>query len=165
MRPGETKKRVNYLVQVCDPCQDPQWAYSINGVLVSDFYTPHFFDETWRKGVRYDFAGHMQRPREVLRNGYISWVDPSNGHWWQRLRFGNQDRFRDLGAFQAEGKPARRKRPARPAAQVLTVMQNIKWFQHTAETKEHRWLRETSEWITRRRFSISLSRPLARACS
>lgn len=159
MRPGETKKRVNYLVQVCDPCQDPQWAYSINGVLVSDFYTPHFFDETWRKGVRYDFAGQMRRPREVLRNGYISWVDPSTGRWWQRQRFGNQDRFQDLGAFQAEGKRATRKRRARPEARVLTIMQNIKLFQHTAETKEHRWLRETSEWITRHRFSVSLSRP------
>jgi len=159
IRPGETKKRVNYLVQVCDPCQGSQWAYSIDGVLVSDFYTPHFFDETWRKDVRYDHAGHMRQPREVLRDGYISWFDPSNGHWWQRVRFGKQDSFRDLGVFQAEEKPARRKRPARPEARFLTVTQTIALFQQVAETKEQRWLRETSEWIAESHFSVSLRRP------
>ncbi len=158
MRPGETKKRVRYLVQVCDPCQDPQWAYRIDGVLVSDFYTPHFFDDTWKKGVRYDHAGHMRRPREVLRNGYISWVNPSTGHWWQCWRMGNQDSFRDLGALQTEEKRAPRKRSLRPRRPVLTLMQNLKEFQQMAETREQTWLRETSEWIATSRFSVSLRR-------
>ena len=36
--------RVEYLVEVCDPCESVSFAYSINGVTVSDFYTPHYFD-------------------------------------------------------------------------------------------------------------------------
>jgi hypothetical protein len=31
---------VEYLVEVCDPVEDLGFAYLINGVLVSDFYTP-----------------------------------------------------------------------------------------------------------------------------
>ena len=41
-KPGQG--RVNFLVEVCDPCEDQQFAYTVNGVTVSDFYTPHFFD-------------------------------------------------------------------------------------------------------------------------
>src|SRR5262249_37414244 len=35
--------RVAYVVEVCDPCEAARFAYSVNGVLVSDFYTPNFF--------------------------------------------------------------------------------------------------------------------------
>src|ERR1041384_4625958 len=40
-KPGQG--RVNFLVEVCDPSEASQFGYSVNGVLVSDFYTPHFF--------------------------------------------------------------------------------------------------------------------------
>jgi hypothetical protein len=31
--------RVEFLVEACDPSQDDQFAYTVNDVLVSDFYT------------------------------------------------------------------------------------------------------------------------------
>src|SRR5438132_13123911 len=36
--------RVVYLVEVCDPCDSDQFAYSVNGVKVSDFITTHYYD-------------------------------------------------------------------------------------------------------------------------
>jgi len=36
--------RVEYLIEVCDPCQDSKFAYSVNSGMVSDFYTPQYFD-------------------------------------------------------------------------------------------------------------------------
>jgi hypothetical protein len=72
--------RVSYVVEVCDPCENADYAYTVNGVLVSDFYTPHYFDPEHAPGVRYDFTGNIMRPRQVLKGGYISWVEPTNNH-------------------------------------------------------------------------------------
>ena len=40
--PLDPNQRVKYLLEVCDPCQ-ATW-YPVNGVPVSDFYTPRYFD-------------------------------------------------------------------------------------------------------------------------
>lgn len=98
--PKRDQGRVSFLVEVCDPCEASDFAYSVNGVLVSDFYTPHFFDPMKAAGVRYSFTGALTEPRQVLRGGYLSWQDAASGHWWQEVWFsGNQPSFRDLGAI------------------------------------------------------------------
>jgi hypothetical protein len=33
-----------YLVEACDPCEADKFAYAIQGIEVSDFLTPHFYD-------------------------------------------------------------------------------------------------------------------------
>src|SRR5262249_36821379 len=38
--PKSGQGRVEYLIEVCDPCQASRFAYSVNSVMVSDFYTP-----------------------------------------------------------------------------------------------------------------------------
>src|SRR5207253_8175310 len=48
---GDSK--LEYLVEVCDPCEDESCAYLINDVLVSDFYTPRYFDPSALASVRY----------------------------------------------------------------------------------------------------------------
>src|SRR6476646_8179488 len=42
--PKKGQGRVEFLVEVCDPCEDASQAYSVNEVVVSDFVTPHFYD-------------------------------------------------------------------------------------------------------------------------
>src|SRR5262249_41514770 len=37
VRPGQG--RVRYLLEVCDPSEDAQYGYTVNGLLLSDFYT------------------------------------------------------------------------------------------------------------------------------
>lgn len=89
--------RVEYLVEVCDPSEAMEFGYTVNGVLLSDFYTPAFFDPVANAGVRYSFTGAITSPRQVLAGGYISWHDPVSDHWWQLTHFGVEPKLRDLG--------------------------------------------------------------------
>ena len=80
-------RRVNYLVEVCDPSEAAEFAYSCNGILVSDFYTPNYFDPVTAGGVRYSFTGAIKEPLQVLLGGYLSWQDPESNSWWQETWF------------------------------------------------------------------------------
>jgi hypothetical protein len=96
--PKSDQGRVNFLVEVGDPAEAADFGYSVNGILVSDFYTPHFFDPVKAPGVRYSFTGSLTEPRQVLRGGYLSWEDPMSGEWWQETWFdGDAPTFRSLG--------------------------------------------------------------------
>ena len=101
-RPGQG--RVEFLVEVCDPPEDDRFAYTVNDVLVSDFYTPHFFDPVRSEGIRYSFTGALTQPRQVLPGGYLSWHDPADDHWYQLTHFGAEPRFRDLGILARAGR-------------------------------------------------------------
>jgi hypothetical protein len=83
--PKQGQDRVSFLVEVCDPSEAADFAYTVNGILMSDFYTPHFFDPVKAEGVRYSFTGHITAPRKVLRGGYLSWTDPVSHHLWQEM--------------------------------------------------------------------------------
>lgn len=81
-------EKFEYLLEICDPSEDPSSAYLINDVLVADFYTPHFFDPIAAEGVRYSYTGKITRPRQVLPNGYVSWINPGTGALQQLRAFG-----------------------------------------------------------------------------
>jgi hypothetical protein len=81
MHPLDARQRVKYLVEVCDPCQ-AMW-YPVNGVPVSDFYTPRFFDPVWVGGGRYSFTGAIEHPLQILEGGYLSWIDPADSALYQ----------------------------------------------------------------------------------
>src|SRR5215813_6086866 len=57
--PKEDQGRVLILVEVCDPSEAAQFGYTVNGILVSDFYTPQFFDPVSAEGVRYSYTGAL----------------------------------------------------------------------------------------------------------
>jgi hypothetical protein len=98
--------RVRYLVEVCDPSEAGDYAYQINGVTVSDFYFPSYFDAAKTAGRKYSYTGAINAPRKVLQGGYLSWQDPATGHWWQQTFFGSKQ-FRDLGMFARGMNPRR----------------------------------------------------------
>lgn len=101
--PKSGQGRVLFLVEVCDPSEAARFGYSSNGVLVSDFYTPRFFDPV-TSCVRYSFTDALKKPRDILRGGYLSWLEPVSGEWWQKTWFsGNQPRFVNLGPLSAAG--------------------------------------------------------------
>lgn len=96
--------RVNFLVEVCDPSEAVQFAYTINGITVSDFFTPRFYDPLPAPGTRYTFTGAVERPRTIAKGGYISWHDPVSDEWFQQVFFDNKPSFRKLGKLsQREG--------------------------------------------------------------
>jgi hypothetical protein len=105
-KPGQN--RVNFLVEVCDPSEDDQFGYTVNGVRVSDFYTQRYFDPVVVAGTRYSFTGAITAPRQVLRGGYLSWHDLQSDHWFQETFFGKKPVFRDLGKLTQSAKSIRR---------------------------------------------------------
>jgi hypothetical protein len=74
----------HYLVEACDPCEANAFAYEIDGIAVSDFITPHYYDGMAGTGVSYSFRGNVTRPRQMLKGGYISFKD-AQGTWKQIL--------------------------------------------------------------------------------
>jgi hypothetical protein len=96
--PHPDQGRVAFLVEVCDPSEAAQFGYTVNDILVSDFYTPRFFDPVPTDNCRYSYTGAIKEPRTILVGGYISWLDPLSDEWWQQTWFeGDEPTFRNLG--------------------------------------------------------------------
>lgn len=85
------------LVEACDPSEVAKYGYTVNGVLVSDFYTPHFFDPVAAPRVRYSFTGAITQPVEILDGGYVSWWDPVTEHVFQQFVNGTKKSVKDQG--------------------------------------------------------------------
>jgi len=89
--PMQGQGRVEFLVEVCDPSEASEFSYTSNGIVVSDFYTPHYFDPVRAPGVRYSFTDFIKTPRQVLKGGYLSWHEPVSDIWWQQTFFSGSD--------------------------------------------------------------------------
>ena len=98
-KPGQG--RVLVLVEACDPSEAAKFGYTVNGILLSDFYTPHFFDPVKASGVRYSFTGALTAPLQVLDGGYMSWWDPQSKHVFQLFVTGTKKTFKDRGPLPA----------------------------------------------------------------
>ncbi len=89
--------KFEYLVEACDPCEADASTYTINGIRVSDFITPDFYDPSPSTAVQYSFNGTLTKPRQILPGGYISFVDPNSSELQQILWLGPKPELRDLG--------------------------------------------------------------------
>jgi hypothetical protein len=101
--PAQDQGRVEFLVEVCDPCEAADFGYTINGFLMSDFYTKQYFDPVKSAGVRYSFTGAITDPRQVLPGGYLSWRDPTVDEWFQLKFFGDAPEIVSLGKLTLAG--------------------------------------------------------------
>jgi len=90
-----------YLVEACDPCEDDKYGYTINGVVVSDFITPHFYDPVTTQGTRYSFTGALKAPRQILPGGYITWVNQEVDEIQQLLYLDATPKIVNLGKAPA----------------------------------------------------------------
>lgn len=106
---GKAKKlaRVVYLVEVCDPCEDDSLTYQSNGIAVSDFITPHYYEPSAALGMRYSFGGHIKAPHLVLNGGYVSFGDPTTNQWYQVVMNNGKATTRSLGVLNTSGKSLR----------------------------------------------------------
>ncbi len=95
---ADSTGQYDYLVEACDPCEANEYAYSIDGIAVSDFITPHFYDPVATSGTRYSFGGNIKAPRQVLPGGYISFIDEQSDRVEQILFLGPKPVLKDLGA-------------------------------------------------------------------
>ncbi len=73
-RPGAScmpgQGTVEYLIDVCAPCQDIAAAYAIDGIVVSDFCTRAFFGDS---GPKYSFSGAVQAAFAPAAGGVVTW--------------------------------------------------------------------------------------------
>jgi hypothetical protein len=75
---------VIFAYESCDAVEDDSLGYDINGVQVSDFVYPAWF-ESFRMAGPFDKQGKCTRPFELLSGGYISvYQIPNSGGWTQR---------------------------------------------------------------------------------
>jgi hypothetical protein len=102
----DTKGSFRYLMEICDPCESADCAYMIDGVVVSDFYTPAFFDRHARGDTQYSQQRSITAPRRVLKGGYLCWLNPELGKM-QMLRNLDRDRVPRIHTF--DGPPPKRR--------------------------------------------------------
>jgi hypothetical protein len=133
----DTTGQFEYLVEACDPCEANNYAYSIDGIAVSDFITPHYYDPAASAGTHYSFGGNIQRPREVLPGGYISFINPQTDEVQQILFLGPEPVEKNLGS--ATGASLRQFVDGKTFALVL---------------KNRKPNRELSEWCKKHRQNI-----------
>ena len=80
---------VQYLREVCDPCQNLSYGYIIDGLPMSDFYYPNYFDLTATPGARYCATGALTSPRQILPGGYVCYRDAVGG-WYKASNVNGQ---------------------------------------------------------------------------
>jgi hypothetical protein len=70
--------------EIADPCTDEKYAYAINGVYVSDFVLPAWFDPNGGR-EKVDFNGHLRGPFTVGDSGYANVYEASRRDRWRKL--------------------------------------------------------------------------------
>src|SRR5262249_33647620 len=75
-----------YAYEVCDPCEADQDGYDIDGVLVSDFVYPAWF-ESFRQtsSTQFDQQRRITDSFQLLPGGYASVYDMTSGTGWQQI--------------------------------------------------------------------------------
>jgi len=73
-----------YAYEACDACEAEKFGYKIDGVLVSDFVFPSWF-ESFRKSGQFDFMKKISKPLQLLSGGYIGVYDVRNGSGWTQV--------------------------------------------------------------------------------
>jgi hypothetical protein len=75
-----------YAYEICDQCEADQLGYLINGVAVSDFVFPSWFESFRAPGsCQFDAMQQITKPFELAPGGYISVYDVTTGGGWQQL--------------------------------------------------------------------------------
>jgi hypothetical protein len=61
---------IAFALEVCTPVEPQRYGYDINGVLVSDFVFPSWFEES--APGPYDYTGHCRSAFHILKGGHIT---------------------------------------------------------------------------------------------
>jgi hypothetical protein len=82
--PGQPTRQVDFLAEICDPCQDLAFAYEMDGhpgIFVCDFCLPAFYGFGTASG-QYTFRQAVSKPLSVAAGGYLSWRT-ADRQWFQ----------------------------------------------------------------------------------
>ena len=67
-----------YALEICDAVEADRLGYDIDGVRVTDFVLPGFFEASIDTGEKLSFCGHVSKPYEIAPGGYLSYLDLGN---------------------------------------------------------------------------------------
>lgn len=83
---ADDKSGTLYAYEVCDACEADEFGYSIDGVLVSDFVFPAWFESFRQEGsTQFDQQKQIQKPFDLLKGGYIGVFDVNSGTGWHQV--------------------------------------------------------------------------------
>jgi len=88
---------VQYLMEICDPCQAGRDSYEIDGITVCDFCLPNYYDGRDGRAF-YHTDGRL---REVRPGSYVTFRQEADQTWWQTDKFANRLRTRRTTAPEA----------------------------------------------------------------
>lgn len=98
-----------YALETADPVEDDSHGYLINGILVSNFVTPAYFQAGRApNSTKFDFKGVLTAPLTIAKGGYQSafGVGPASTGWTQRT--GSEGKGQRLLSKGLESRPMRR---------------------------------------------------------
>ena len=108
----------SYAFELCDPVEAD--SYVIDGVTVSNFVLPPWFDQNPPKGSKYDFLGKLKKPFTMTAGGYVvfrSYGKEKNVFARLNLQFGeNYPEWKKPGKAFAAARSARRDDRTKTAA-------------------------------------------------
>jgi hypothetical protein len=107
-----------YAFESADPVEDDTFGYLINGILVSDFVFPAWFEEARApNSTQFDFRNIVHAPFTLAEGGYIGLfqVGPRNTGWTQKTADGVPSK-RTL----AKGEYSRFKRRANKVSPIIS---------------------------------------------
>jgi len=115
--------------EICDAVETDGLGYAINGIQVSDFVLPEYF-ETFRTGVQTDYRGHLRAPVPALTaGGYMAYVE--NGTWHQVFAEVNRHAMRrraqiisGLARRRADGAIDGRSRARNGSSRIFRIEEN-----------------------------------------
>jgi len=82
---GENRGRL-YSYEVCNACFAEQFAYQIDGVSVSDFVFPAWFEGNREpKSTKFDYGNHITQPYEILPGCYALVFDVYSAAGWRTV--------------------------------------------------------------------------------
>src|SRR5262249_42761341 len=79
----DEENRRLYAYEVCDAVEADQLGYDIDGITVSDFVLPAWFEPTHVTGQTLAFKSRVTAPFQLLSGGYIGYFDLGGGGWQQ----------------------------------------------------------------------------------
>ena len=115
----EPQEEVDFLLEICDPCEALRFAYRIDGIEVADFCTPAYYGS---ETGPFDQQKHITSRAEVLKGGTLAWR--ARQDWFQLRHFGFYPTLTLLGDFDnvVASAQSRRARINRLAPQVYDWM-------------------------------------------
>ena len=116
-----------YAYENCDAVEDDSFGYDINGVKMSDFVLPCYFQRSM-PSTKWDFCGHLKGPvPEMLSGGYLSQFSvgmPGSQTGWSQInaqKLIGEEHITDRTTRQVPGARKERRAADRSTWQKSTV--------------------------------------------